>query len=332
VTANSVLIIGGGAIAGGYDADRVDSLPLTHAGAFSRDARFRLAAVVEPNQARRAAFQHRWGIPVASASLEDLAAGAGAFDVISICSPTAFHADHLAAAIQLKPRLIFAEKPLAGSLDEVAALVERCESEGIRLAVNYTRRWDPETQKLARQLRDGVWGKIRNVAGIYTKGVVHNGSHMIDLLRLLLGDLSITCVGLPLFDHWPDDPTVSASLVSHEGVPVQLGAGHAGDYALFELSLTTEHGQIRMIDGGMGWGLRRTGDSPHFAGYRALSQEQFLPGGYPHAMINAADNIAGALRDGEPLACTGRDAMAAQTLCAQIKDLALAAHANGLHA
>ncbi|HVL41419.1 MAG TPA: Gfo/Idh/MocA family oxidoreductase [Brevundimonas sp.] len=325
----SVLIIGGGAIAGGYDADRAEGAPLTHAGAFSADPRFRLTAIVEPDEGRRSAFQDRWGVPAGAASIEALEASAGQFDVISICSPTEHHPAHLSAALALKPRLIFAEKPVAKSVSEAAGLVARADADDVALAVNHTRRWDPEVQALAEQLRSGAWGAVRAATGFYTKGAVHNGVHMIDLLRLLLGDLQLLWVGAARHDFWNDDPSPPAALVSHDGVPVQLVAGHAGDYALFELTLTTERGQITMTDGGMGWMLRPAGDSAHFPGYQALARGELRPGGYPHAMTNAVDNIARAILSGDDLACTGHDALKAQALCEQIRDRALTAPADG---
>ena len=55
-----VLIIGCGAIAGGYDADRSpQDWPLSHAGAIARDDRFELMACVDPNDATRNAFASR---------------------------------------------------------------------------------------------------------------------------------------------------------------------------------------------------------------------------------------------------------------------------------
>lgn len=319
----SVLIIGGGAIAGGYDAERREGPPLTHAGAFAADPRFYLAAVVEPDAARRDAFVARWSIPMGAASLEDLKDRI--FDVVSVCSPTMHHAAHIEAALALRPRLIFAEKPVATSAAEANRVVQAAERGGVALAVNYTRRWDAKVVSLAEELRRGHWGAIRSVIGVYTKGVVHNGGHLIDLLRLLMGELEVQWAGAPSYDFWDDDPSLSATLISEHGVPVHLSPGHAADYALFELTLITETGVIQMLDGGMGWSVRRAGDSAHFPGYRALVPGETRPGGYPLAMTNAVDNIARALLNGAPLACTGQDAVAAQRLCEQIRDRALVA-------
>jgi predicted dehydrogenase len=103
-----VLIIGCGRIAGGFDADRpADAPPLTHAGAFSKDPRFTIAACVEPDTERREAFRRRWDVGEAAADLASLGAAPGAFDVVSLCSPTEAHAADLEAVLALKPKLVF---------------------------------------------------------------------------------------------------------------------------------------------------------------------------------------------------------------------------------
>src|SRR5689334_23187579 len=140
-----VLIVGCGNIAGAFDIENSGgSPPLTHAGAYSRHGAFDLAACVEPNAVRRSEFMARWQIPTGYAELADVPAGACDFDVVSICSPTGFHSEHLRAALNLRPRLIFCEKPVTPSSAETEVLVNQCEERGVLLAINHTRRWAPD--------------------------------------------------------------------------------------------------------------------------------------------------------------------------------------------
>lgn len=321
----STLIVGCGNIAGGFDAGRpAEAGPLTHAGAFQRHGGFALTACVDPDAARREVFAARWGVQHTAASVAALATAPGTFDVISICSPNAVHAEHLEAAIALAPRLIFCEKPVTGNADATEALVARCHDAGILLAVNYTRRWAPDVVALAGELTRGERGAVRSVVGTYTKGVLHNGGHLIDLLHLLFGPLTLTAAGDPVHDHWHDDPSVPALLAAQGGVPIQLGIGDARDYALFELVVVTERGEIAMRDGGLHWTEREPGASAAFAGYRTLGGFAERPGRYDEAMSAAVGNIADALMTGAPLASTGDTALAAQRLCEQISTAGIA--------
>ena len=321
-----VLILGCGNIAGGFDAERGDdTLPRTHAGAYARHPDFEVVACVDPDDDRRTAFQARWRVAEGGRDIAALGATPGAFDVISICSPTALHPEHLAAAIALRPRLIFCEKALTPGVDESKRIVDQCDAANIRLAVNYTRRWAPDIVRLGEALRSGAWGKVRSATGTYTKGIVHNGGHLVDLLHLLLGPMRLIAAGAPRFDFWEDDPSVPALLESADGVPVQFAIGHAADYALFELVLITSDAEIVMRDGGLRWAIRRRGPSAAFAGYQTLDDVEMLAGEYDHAMSAAVANLAAALHDGAPLASDGISAVAAQRLCEQIRDAALSA-------
>lgn len=321
----TVLVVGCGNIAGGFDARRPAGEPaLTHAGAFTRHAGFRLDACVEPDAARREAFMQRWQVPLGFASMAGASAHGIQPDVVSICSPTAAHAADLQAALALGPRAIFCEKPVTPSVAVTRQWVQACEDAGVALAVNHTRRWAPDVVRLKEQLTRGDWGELRSIAGLYNKGVLNNGGHMVDLVQYLAGPLSLRAAGPAVADFWPDDPTVSALLCTASGVPVTLNCAHAGDYAVFEMQLVTARGTLVMENGGMNWRLRKSTDSPHFEGYRTLGPAEEVTGEYPQAMGRAVANLYEAVTRGAALSSTGRTALEAQRVCEQIRDAALA--------
>ncbi|GIZ51295.1 Gfo/Idh/MocA family protein [Noviherbaspirillum aridicola] len=322
-----VLIVGCGNIAGGFDASRpADAAPLTHAGAYSRHPGFRLAACVEPDGERRQTFAGRWNVPEGHADLDALAHRAGEFGVISICSPTPCHAAQLEAALRLRPRAIFCEKPVTTTLEQTEYWVNACDEAGVLLAVNHTRRWDPEVVRLKQALRAGELGPLRSIVGHYNKGILNNGGHMVDLLMYLVGPMALLTTASLAHDFWPDDPTIAALLRTADGIPVYLNPADARDFAFFELEIVTATGILRMEDGGMQWRERKAIDSPHFRGYRALDGGARRDGGYPGAMTSAVSNLYDALRSGADLASSGRSALEAQRLCAAIRDAAVRSH------
>jgi predicted dehydrogenase len=322
----NTLIIGCGNIAGRFDEMRdVGAPPLTHAGAYRAHGGFGVAACIDPDGKRRSAFQSHWGIDIGAASWGDLGAKPGDFDVISICSPTANHVEDLGAAMALKPRLVFAEKPVTGTADETAAWVSRYADAGILLAVNHTRRWAPDVAELAAQIKAGQHGAVRSANAIYSKGIGNNGSHMVDLLHHLLGDdLQLVQAGEPRWDFWDSDPSVPALLKTSSGIPVALNIGHAADYALFEMRIVTETGTMEMLDGGMRWSLREAAEDGEFDGYRTLQPALNVDGRYSEAMLAAVANIHDAVNSDTPLACDGSIALTAQRMCDAIKSDAMA--------
>ncbi|MCX7180804.1 MAG: Gfo/Idh/MocA family oxidoreductase [Proteobacteria bacterium] len=321
----SVLIIGCGNIAGGFDQGRPAGYrPYTHAGAFRRDGRFDLVASVDPDSAKRAEFMAEWSVPRGFDSVAELAEQGMHFDVVSICSPTPCHAGDLEVAMHLTPRLIFCEKPVTPSLAQTKKRVALCAEAKVLLAVNHNRRWDPEIVRLRADILAVKWGALRSATAIYNKGILNNGSHMLDLLHLLIGPMDVVRVGEPVADFFPADPTIPAWLVGPGGLPVHLACGHAADYAIFELQLVFSAGVLAMEDGGLFWRERRAVDSETFKGYRMLDAGIRRQGGDDHSMCRAVDNIYRAITLGEPLASTGESALAAQRLCERIKQMALA--------
>ncbi len=320
----SVLIVGAGKIAGGFDAHRAaDQPPLSHAKAYLQHGGFELIAVAEPDRAKRDAFCQRWGVPDATDSLSFMRERTGDFDVISICSSTHSHAADLRAAILLQPKLIFCEKPVTTSVDSTRQWVEACERVHIQLAVAHLRRWSPDIVRLRLDLQAGHWGRVRSVNAIYNKGVLNNGSHMIDLLRYLFGDLKVHSVGYPVFDAFPDDPSVPALLTTHDDLPIYLGIADAADYAHFEIQIIAEKGVIAMENGGARWRFRHVTDSAIFEGYRELDQGEVVPGEVEHAFRHAIANIYAALAEEAALASTGQTALVSQLLCEQIREAAV---------
>lgn len=318
----SVLIIGCGNIAGGFDASsKPDSPPRTHAGAYAAHGQFSLQACIEPDDHRRKAFMARWNIAAGYASFDQLVAAnrmasqAAPFDLVSICSPTSSHHKDVQQALRLSPKLIFCEKPVTVDLQQSQHVVQLCSDQGVQLAVNHNRRWDPDVARLREQLNTGHWGAIRSVTGQYNKGVLNNGSHMIDLLQNLLGSLTLVSCGQPSFDYLSTDPSVPASLVSATGVPVTLSYGNASDFSLFELQLVTQRGVIAMEDGGLRWRTRLSAPSLQFSGYEALEDGQAVAGRYFDSMPNAVANMYQAVTSGQALASTGDSALKAQLLC-----------------
>lgn len=326
-----VLLIGCGNIAGRFDMTRpAETLPVTQAGAFQHHGGFELAACVDPDEQARLAFAAYWKIPHHADSLEDLRATSGEFDVIGLCSPTSLHDSHLEAVLPLKPRVIFCEKPLTQSLEESSRWVKVCASQGISLIVNYTRQWDPSVARLIEGVRNGQWGSVRSAVGYYNKGVLNNGGHLIDLLLRLFGPLKVVAAGPPVYDYWENDPTVPGLLHAVEGcTPVFLAPSHAKDYALFELELVCELGLVRMRNGGMQWETRNAKVSPHFVGFRELSDLKSCEGDYMQAMTLAVTEIYSHLLHGTATRSTGEHAIAIQTICEQLLNLSIrATHSN----
>jgi predicted dehydrogenase len=301
----SAAVIGAGAI--GARLDEPGSMaPLTHAGGY-RALGFDLLALIDPDSNAQDAAA-RWGCAV----MPDVGEiqGGRCPDVISIATPTAIRASLLYKVLELGPRAVVAEKPLAATAVEGEAIVKAYRKAGIPLIVNYSRRFI------------AVWQRLRgcdamSVAIRYGKGIRHNGTHAIDLCRMIFGE----CIDArPLSrknDFWPDDPTVSAVLGFERCPEVFLQGLDERAFTLFEVDIVTS--EWRLIVDSDGRRARRfelrddTGIPPG----RRLVELVAEDTGAASAMLNLMQNLRDVLDGAAPL-CTGEDAVAAQAIAERL--------------
>ena len=84
-------------------------------------------------------------------------AAQGRFDVVSICSPTALHGEHLRGRTgTATTALIFCEKPVTPTVAETAHWVERCHDRRRGSGRQPHRRWDPDVRRLHDELGSGT--------------------------------------------------------------------------------------------------------------------------------------------------------------------------------
>lgn len=317
-----VLIIGCGNIAGGFDRDLFfHGFPYSHAGGYIRDGRFDIVGCVEPDEMRRKKFLKAWKIPNGFSDVESVIKANIEIDVVSICSPSTYHAENILELLSLRPKLIFCEKPLTLSSSQSSSLISRCFDQGVKLAVNYSRRYDPFIWRLKDDIALNKWGDLRSISGIYSKGLLNNGSHMLDLLLFLFGQLKVINSGALILDYFPEDPSIPVWLESNGGKPIHINCSDSRDYSIFEIKFIFEKSVLEMHQGGLEWFVRVPEESSVFHGYKTLSQGVKLQGGYEKCMINAVSNIYDAISSGAPLLCNGEDALRVQKLCEEIINL-----------
>ena len=307
----SVLLVGCGQVAGGYNAGPKDETVLTHALACLRCQSVRLTACVDPDEAVRRKFAATWQVPHAYESLS-AAIDADTYDIAIVASPTATHPSVLESLLASPVSAVICEKPLGGQTERARVLVDAYEKAGKPLAVAFVRRWDPAMVALKQEIASGQWGGLRTGVGFYGRGVVNNGSHMIDLVHYLTGgSLSILAVTGRLDDGVQDDPTVDAVIAVNDEASVHLAARDGRDYAFFELTLVFERGVVVVEDSGFVVRRRPVVESDRIPGARSVAAGKSEPARYGEAFVAMLENVVETLAHGAPLAGDGRSALEA---------------------
>lgn len=308
------IIVGCGNIAGGFDVNQ-NGLPVTHVGAYEHHGKFDIIACVDPNRSKLQKFAKRWKIKNKFLNIKEVITSKLDFDVVSICTPVSSHHKDVFEALKLKPKLIFCEKPLANKYNDAVDIKNMCNKAGVLLAVNYSRRWDPKVVELKNDISSKKFGEVRSVIGYYNKGILNNGSHMIDLLTYLFGSLKIEKANSAVNDYFDDDPSITALLNTNSGVPIHLVTAHALDYSLFELEIIGSKRTKTMRDGGLSWSSRSIVKNLRFEGHKKLEKDQYFKGEYLKSMSFAVKNIYNAITKGDQLLCTGEEACKAHKIC-----------------
>lgn len=301
----SAAVIGAGAIGARLDEPGAVA-PLTHAGGY-RASGFDLVALIDSNPDAREAAK-RWGCAVL-ADIGEIAPGKCP-DVISVATPAAARGSLLRQVLQRGPRVVIAEKPLAETAAEGETIVKAYREAGIPLIVNYSRRYT------------SIWQGLRGRAAMsatlrYGKGLRHNGTHAIDLCRLIFGECLDARPLARKTDHWSDDPTVSAFMSFERCPEVFLQSLDERAFTLFEVDIVAP--EWRLIVDSDGRRARRFSlrDGVGIPPGKRLVENAPEDTGAALAMLNLMQNLREVLDGGVPL-CSGEDAVASQRIAERL--------------
>lgn len=277
-------VIGAGQIAGGFDRPS-DGRVLTHIKALKKSPYVNEGAIsiVEPDNKKRMLFCKKWGITKSYANTDALLK-AEIPDIVSICTPPETHKEIIKKVCGSGVRVILCEKPLSSSYNEARSIIKLCRKSGVRLIVNYPRRFDPVHLKAIDLVNSGRLGKIQAVTGYYTKGLFNNGSHFINLLRAFFGDIvGVKNLGGPLSK---DAPYESPDFMTiHRGTECLMRALNHRKYMLFELDIIGSAGRIRLIEKGRKIKWYIVAGDPVYKGYKALRINKVFEGTFNKMMV-----------------------------------------------
>lgn len=318
----NVAIIGCGAIAGGYDEAQDGKTSLSHMGAYRRDARFRVTACVDPDETRGHAFADYWGIDNWYPSLESLVSAGNVIDMVSVCTPDDDHVSTLHGVLSLQPKSVLAEKPLGINTAAAHTVVNAYQQAGTLLAVNYMRRCSPALQRLARQIQSGHYGELQNAVVRYTKGLFHNGSHMLDLMLWFFGELRVCFIrSKAIHDFSKKDPTIDAVLETQDSAPVYLCGLDSRHFTAFEVDLSFTEGRVVATDLVTRITRYEIDQSATFANQHLLVQTDTEACDVQMWVPLMIDNVIRSAAGEVPLWSDGGNAIKVLELCEVIRDL-----------
>ena len=184
-------IIGLGRIATMIDDEVVGSpyllLPMSHMGSYLEVPQVEFVGGADTYAEQREAFRRKHGVTNLYSDYRQMIEKERP-DIVSICTSARPRADIVTeiAGMDAGVKAIWAEKPIAMSLEEADRMVAACRDAGIVLAVNCARRWDAWYSKARELIDSGAIGQVMQVT-VYQVGNLSHNSHMLNLARFLAG-------------------------------------------------------------------------------------------------------------------------------------------------
>ncbi len=321
-------IIGTGGVAGlgllgMHDAETIGEQKVdeSHAGAYERSNRIDLIAAADVDTEKLETFGSLWGIPTErryeghETMLQELD-----LDVVSVCSPTFLHHDHVVAAARspADPDVIWCEKPIATSVADAEHMIEVCEVEGVELVINHTSRFTPGMQQLReRILGDNLIGEVRSINAQFRMELVRNSTHLLDTVAFLTGT-----EGAEVFGHLTDGNEANEALEISETVDDTGGGGVVilDNGAFFTVDCTLPRGISTMEYQLLGTDGRLTVNIPNgewrywdlidgIHEEKAIPELMISPDDYAKGFENAAEHLVDLAEGLDDNASSGKEAL-----------------------
>lgn len=305
--------MGAGQIGAGYDRPG-PAPPLTYAHAIAKNPAFDLVGFVDPLPEQGHLAVARWGgkwFPSLQAAWRE-----SPIDVVCVAVPDHVHYQVLTELAAFSLKIVLAEKPFSRDPDHAREILSLYQQREIPLLINYSRRHVPAFASLAQAIRAGQHGALLQGVGYYGKGSVHNGSHLVNLLLYLFGDLTFAQRIGVIVDYHKEDPTASVLLrATPPQSPIALHAVDSRLVSIFELDLLFSQQRIKMTNSGRRLEFYELKENPDFPGYCEYSlvrrEETGLLGALTHFL-----ELAKHVLDGGPAPETDQlDAVRTLEIC-----------------
>lgn len=285
----SVGIIGCGDIGFLFDHKKKTKGALTHFKAFNDSPKFSIKAVSDINIKTVQIIRKKYNIPVYIDYRKML--NENNFDVIVIATNDEIHIEILRELIKYKPKLVFCEKPLGLNYDEINEIISLYKKNKINLQVNYTRRFLDEFDFIEKIIKKEKLGKIESMTFYYSRGLIHNASHYLDLINRYIGETEKNLIkvsvkkGISKFDD-----TVSFDMIYKNGLEVRFIGLEPTKLSFAEVDISGTKGRVR-INYKNEIEIYKVKENKLFKGYSVYEITDCKKIDYAGALPNAADNI-----------------------------------------
>lgn len=298
-------------------------LPYCHAPSYHTASNVDLITGADPNKEQRSIFGKRWGIDDKQlyADYREMLEKEKP-ELLSVCTTARIRSQVVQNAAKAGVKAIWAEKPIALTLDEADAMVKVCTERNVVLAINCARRWHPLFTEAKTMIEEDELGKIVQVTGYGQCGLSHNGSHLIDIVRFMAGGQVEWVYGEMESDEAAAgemDLMGNGYLAFDNEVRAYIRGMNCG-IANWEIDVLGTKGRIRSIGNQTDFELTKL----HPGGLRGRGIPARIPfpwpARYPSMGLTIVADLISAIENGHQPKCTGADGLAALEIAVALRE------------
>ena len=236
----------------------------SHVGSLSNMPDVELAAICDINpealERFKSAWSGRWPETRLYADYREMLERE-ALDILTVATSDHRHTQIVIDGAGSGVKGIFCEKPIATTLEDADAMIAACESNGVKMSVNHSRRWWPLFHKVRQTIRSGVIGAptvMTAVLGGPRAMMFRNGTHYIDALCFFAESepAKVSAILENGFDHWDryrgdggklpeNEPGMTGTILYENGI-TGLFRSLKGTAPLGSLEITGPDGVVRL--------------------------------------------------------------------------------------
>mgnify|MGYP004008506607 CR=1 FL=1 len=162
-----------------------------HAFGFGECPRTEVVAIANRTRETGEALAERFDVPTVDDDYRALIDHG--VDIIGVTTPGHTHHEITMAALEAGVHVL-CEKPMAKNLAEARRMIDACRESGTHLIVNHQRRTTRPLRRMRELIAEGAIGDITLIRASCAGDVLTDGTHAIDSMRFLAGDVPVEWV------------------------------------------------------------------------------------------------------------------------------------------
>jgi len=308
-------VIGCGQIATGFGLSHKASRNSTHLGAYQLCRSTDVISVADRDPQMLGNCMKQWNISSGYRDYKEMLKKEP-LDIVSICVPTENHFEIFKNCIEHGIKGIILEKPISYHPDQALEMVEI--GQNTTVAVNYFRRWNESIVNLRSRICKGEFGSAELCTVHYNKGVFVNGSHFIDLMRWIFGEVLEVNL-LRTVDDNKIDPSVDYSLTFPNNLIVHFLNHSPCSYNFSQVDILLAKQRITIGQRGRNLSFSPIEIDPNHGNFHVVGNPITIETEWKNCFLNVVENVVNVVTNGGDIACTLEDGLKAVQICHQLQ-------------